>query len=431
MMLLFKRLIYLVVLFASSMHAHASALGDATWYQRNGTNPPVIQLYFYWSEKCPHCLEALPYLQQLAQQREDISLHSYQLVGEPDNVTRYQMMASSLGQVAQSVPAFFLCNTMLTGYGKDATPQQIESLIARCQEHIIQQGNLDNFVGITNEPLYLHLPFIGEVQAGVSSLPLMTAIIAGIDAFNPCAFFVLMFLLSLLLHTRNRKRMLLVGGVFVFFSGLLYFLFMSAWLNLFRVIGHLEAITMIAALVAIAVGLINVKDFFWFKAGVSLTISESARPKLFERMRALLKAQSLSTLLAATVGLALFANMYEFLCTAGFPMVYTRILTLSELSTAQYYLYLVFYNLVYVIPLLIIVLLFVLTMGTRKLQEGEGRGLKLVSGTMMLTLGVILLVAPELLQNLLATLTTILVSIAMALLLVYVRRAFFNSNNQS
>ena len=426
-----KRITLFFLFIVSSTHVSASALGDATWYQRDNANRPVIQLYFYWSEKCPHCLDALPYVQQLAQQREAVELHSYQLVGEQDNVTRYQMMASALGEVAQSVPAFFVCNTMLTGYDKEATPQQLESLITRCLDHIASHGNLDSFVGITSEPLLLYLPFLGNVEAGVNGLPLMTVIIAGVDAFNPCACFVLMFLLSLLLHTRSRKRMLLVGGVFVFFSGLLYFLFMSAWLNLFRVIGHLEVITVIAALVALIVGLINVKDFFWFKRGVSLTISDDAKPKLFERMRGLLKAQSLSTLLGATVGLALFANLYEFLCTAGFPMVYTRILTLSELSTVQYYLYLILYNLVYIVPLMIIVLLFVLTMGARKLQEGEGRGLKLVSGTMMLTLGMILLVAPELLQNLLATLATMVVSVAMALLLAFIERAFFNRNSQS
>lgn len=167
-----------------------------------------------------------------------------------------------------------------------------------------------------------------------------------------------------------------------------------------------------------------------FKHGVSLTISANAKPKLFERMRGLLQAQSLTTLLAATVGLALFANLYEFLCTAGFPMVYTRILTLSELSSAQYYLYLVFYNLIYITPLLIIVLVFVLTMGARKLQEREGRGLKLVSGTMMLTLGVILFVAPSLLQNLPATLVTILVAIALALLLAFIHRVGFEQRNR-
>ncbi|MEJ2451454.1 MAG: hypothetical protein P8047_12385 [Gammaproteobacteria bacterium] len=157
--------------------------------------------------------------------------------------------------------------------------------------------------------------------------------------------------------------------------------------------------------------MINIKDYFWFRRGLSLTISEQAKPRLFQRMRRLLQARSLPTMLLAASGLALFANLYEFLCTAGFPMVYTRILTLSHLSDVEYYAYLLLYNLVYVIPLFLIVIVFVISMGVRKLQQGEGRVLKLLSGTMMLGLGLVLLLVPDLLQNVLATLLLLLLAI--------------------
>ena len=420
-----RQLLILCLLFtATSLQAATTTLGDDTWYTYDSAGKPVIQFYFYWSNKCPHCAEALPYVDNLTILRTDVDVHSYQLVGEPDNVARYEVMASALGQEARSVPAFVLCNTMLTGFDPEVTPQQLEGLLNRCQQHLVTHHTLTGFRGIENEPIVLHLPFVGAIETSVSSLPLMTLMIAGIDAFNPCAFFVLMFLLSLMLHTGKRRRMLLVGGVFVFFSGLLYFLFMSAWLNLFRVIGHLDAITIGAALVALIIGLINIKDYFWFKQGVSLTISEQAKPKLFQRMRNLLQARSLPTLLLATSGLALFANLYEFLCTAGFPMVYTRILTLSELSTLQYYAYLLLYNIIYVIPLLVIVLVFVISMSVRKLQETEGRQLKLLSGNMMLILGLVLLLTPTLLQNFLASLLLVVAAILLTLLLGMLDRQF-------
>jgi len=108
-------------------------------------------------------------------------------------------------------------------------------------------------------------------------------------------------------------------------------------------------------------------------------------------MRALVGGQRLSSLLVGTVALAIVANSYELLCTAGFPMVYTRALTLRQLSTGAYYFYLALYNLIYVIPLLIIVLAFTWTLGSRKLGEREGRLLKLLSGVMMVGLGLLLL----------------------------------------
>lgn len=231
------------------------------------------------------------------------------------------------------------------------------------------------------------------------SLPVITIVLAGMDSFNPCAFFVLFFLLSMLIYAKSRKRMLLIGGTFVFFSALIYFLFMSAWLNLFLFVGQLMVITTLAGVVALVVAAINIKDFFFFEKGFSLVIPESAKPGLFKRMRNLLKAESIPAMMVGTVVLAVAANTYELLCTAGFPMVFTRILTLNNLPTLDYYLYIAFYNLVYVIPLFLIVLMFVTTLGARKLSEWEGQVLKLVSGMMMLCLGSVLLIDPALLNN--------------------------------
>jgi hypothetical protein len=193
--------------------------------------------------------------------------------------------------------------------------------------------------------------------------------------------------------------MLLIGSVFVFFSGFIYFLFMSAWLNLFLVMGQVDVITKIAGIVAIVIAAINIKDFFLFKKGISLTIPDGAKPKLFDRMRKLLKTTSVFSILIGTAVLAIAANAYELLCTAGFPMVFTRILTLSNVTSSWYYLYLVLYNTIYVIPLSVIVIIFTVTLGKKQLSERQGRLMKLVSGTMMLALGGALLFNPTILSN--------------------------------
>jgi hypothetical protein len=239
------------------------------------------------------------------------------------------------------------------------------------------------------------VPVLGRLETGALSLPLFTLVIAGLDAFNPCAFFVLLFLLSLLVHARSRGRMLLMGGTFVLFSGLVYFLFMAAWLNLFMVVGGAPVVTAVAGVIALVIGLLNVKDYVWLHQGPTLSIPEHAKPGLFRRMRGLVAADNLGAMLIGTVALSLAANSYELLCTAGFPMVFTRVLTLNDLSPAAYYGYLVLYNLIYVLPLLAIVLVFTFTLGSRKLSEDQGRVLKLLSGLMMLALGALMLVAPE------------------------------------
>jgi hypothetical protein len=255
------------------------------------------------------------------------------------------------------------------------------------------------------------LPLLGTLDTSHYSLPVLTLVIAGLDSFNPCAFFVLFFLLSLLLHAHSRQRMVVIGGIFVLFSGFLYFIFMAAWLNFFLLVGRLKYIAAAAGAVAIVIATINIKDFFFFKQGISLTIPDEAKPKLFERMRNIMGAGSIPAMLAATIFLAFTANLYEFICTAGFPMIYTRALTLHPLPVPVYYLYLALYNLVYVIPLAGIVTLFAITLGSRRLSEWHGRVLKLLSGVMMFMLGLILLIKPQLLVNAVASAGVLLVAL--------------------
>jgi hypothetical protein len=109
---------------------------------------------------------------------------------------------------------------------------------------------------------------------------------------------------------------------------------MAAWLNLFLVVGGAPIVTLVAGIVALIIGLLNTKDYFWYKQGPSLVIPESAKPGLFRRMRALLVADNTAAMLFGTATLALAANSYELLCTAGFPMVYTRTLTLNDREQA-------------------------------------------------------------------------------------------------
>lgn len=274
------------------------------------------------------------------------------------------------------------------------------------------------------EGLRVNIPVIGEIDTSKTSLPLLTIIIAGMDGFNPCAFFVLFLLLSILIYARSRKVMFLIGGTFVFFSGFIYFLFMAAWLNIFLLIGELKAITVAAGLIALLIASINIKDFFLFKKGVSLSIPEKAKPKLYERIRNLLKKSSLPSMMFGTVILAIAANSYELLCTAGFPMVYTRALTLNSLPMLNYYLYLAMYNVIYVIPLAAIVIIFSVTLGAKKLTERQGQILKLISGMMMFFLGLVLLIKPSLLNNIIVSVGLLALSLAVSWIIIIAFRQF-------
>lgn len=376
------------------------------WYA-DSAGEPVIQLYFFWSTHCPHCRDARVVLERMEREYEWLNIHSFNVMASQENLQRYIRMAAELGQDARSVPGFLFCGGMEVGF--DGTGEILRTELERCHQRLLD-GDTSAAVGMPE------IPLLGELKGGTGSLLLVTAVLASLDAFNPCAFFVLLFLLSLLVNTRSRGRMLFIGGVFVFFSGAIYFLFMAAWLNLFLLAGIQTVFTVIAGLVALGMAIINIKDFFFPGRGMSLSIPEDKKPGLFQRMRALLQADNLPALTLGTVTLAIAANSYELLCTSGLPMVYTRVLTLEGLATTEYYLYLLLYNLIYVIPLLLIVLLFTLTLGRHKLQPAEGRLLKLLSGTMMLGMGAGLLLAPQLLSSVTAVLAVMLTAISVTLI---------------
>ena len=251
----------------------------------------------------------------------------------------------------------------------------------------------------TSDENIINTPF-GKINISSLSLPILTIILGGLDSFNPCAFFILIFLLNLLLYARSRRRMLLIGGVFIFFSGLLYAIFMFLLFETFLLNReHVGIITIIAGSLALTLGAINIKDFFFFKKGASLSIPEDKKLGIYKKMRNLVKNPQVSAAIIGTMVLAGTVNFYELLCTLGLPLVFTQKLALYDMSAIEYYTYIFFYNVVYVIPLIIIVLIFVFTLGKRKLTEWHGQVMKLVTGIMLASFGILFLTNYKLLEN--------------------------------
>lgn len=375
---------------------------EAVEWHSSPPEPPRVTLYLFWSQHCPHCTEARQFIDTLGDESW-LKIEQHEISQSADKRRLFADIAAAAHLSADAVPGFFYCGQGMTGFADAAsTGKTLIDALGTCYQQAFgrpppghtafqhQGRTLGNRISV---------PLAGEVDIDGMSLPVLTLVMASIDAINPCAFFVLLFLLSLLTHTRKRSRMLLVGIVFVLVSGIVYFLFMSAWLTLFTLFDHLSWLTFAAGFLAIVIGAINVKDFLWLKQGISLSLTDRRRAELTRRIRDLVQAQRTLTVLTATLLLAVAANSYELLCTAGFPMVYTRTLTLAALPAPAYYGYLALYNLIYILPLLGILTLYVYTLGNRKLSEREGRALKLLSGLMMIALGVALVLDPGVLHN--------------------------------
>lgn len=241
--------------------------------------------------------------------------------------------------------------------------------------------------------------YIIERYARGFPFPVFVFLIALADGFNPCAFTVLIVLLSLLTHTKSRRKMAIIGVVFIATSALMYFLFIiiiSVLIGTIISAGFRDLIFKIIGLVVVAAGLINLKDFFFFKKGISLGISDEHRGRIFKdagrivrRVDKAADRRQLVLALAGTVVLASFVNLVEFGCTALFPTIYTAALfsRYGPVLGFYHFAYTVFYSVVYVFPLLAILGNFLLFFKSERLSERQARILKLVGGLLMVLMG--------------------------------------------
>jgi glutaredoxin len=306
-------------------------------------------------------------------------------------------IAVALAQVAQAetTPVSTPPGDAASGEPPPLEPEELPMLEEADLEAFDSQANSRDGPAADAPPDTIDLRGLGSISVSRLGLPVFTVLVGLVDGFNPCAMWVLIFLLSVLAGQNDRWRMGLIAGVFVLVSGLAYFAFMSAWLTVFQLIGLVRWAQVLLGLVALTMGAIHIKDFFAFKKGVTLSIPEGAKPGLYDRIRKVVAAPSLGAALAGAIVLAVLVNILELLCTAGLPALYTQILTYRQYPSWKNYSYLGLYNLAYMADDSLMVGIAVCTLSRKRLQEKEGRWLKLLSGVVIALLGVLLLFKPE------------------------------------
>lgn len=347
--------------------------------------PQCPRVDVYVRQGCPHCAEAKRFLRQLRMELPELEVVEHDVVQDPTARQAFRALNLRHGVERPGVPSMMICGQFTVGFDPRHSPHQLRGMVLG-----------EQIVADTGTPS-VTLPFIGTITLSEVGLPLFTLAIGGLDGFNPCAMWVLLFLLSLLVNLRDRRRMLIIAGTFVLVSGAVYFAFMAAWLNLFLLLGMSVTIQRTIGVLALLIASVHIKDFFAAGHGPSLSIPESSKTSLYLRMGAVVRAENLFGSLLWVILLAVLVNLVELVCTAGLPALYTRILTLQSLSTAGYYGYLLLYNVAYIFDDALMVAIVVASLGRAKLQPQQGRWLKLLSGITVLALGVTLLVAPDLL----------------------------------
>ena len=348
--------------------------------------PPPSNVEVFVRAGCPHCEAAKLFLDELQRERPSLRIAILDVAGDAAARQRLATLTAEHGITSSGVPTFLIGTELIVGFrSADTTGAEIRALLDQPAPGNVAQAPVES----------IHTRWFGEIRIRDLGLPLFTIVIGLLDGFNPCSMWVLLFMLSLLAGLANRPKMLLIAGTFVAVEGIAYFAFMAAWLNVFLLIGLSRVTELILGSIAGLAGVINIKDFFAFQRGISLSIPDTAKPVLYARMRRIIQAENIIAALIGTVMLAVLVQVVELLCTAGLPALYTRVLTMRQLDRLAYYGYLALYNLAYMLDDVLVLAIGVITMSHYRLQEREGRWLKLISGLVMVALGAVLLLEPK------------------------------------
>lgn len=370
-------------------------------------NQRTVNVYFFWSKTCPHCAREKVFLSSLASKDKDLEIKSYE-ISNPDNIKLLQEVRKKIETNDSGFPFTVIGKYHFVGYNDENTTGKAIIDAISCNRN----GGCEDLVEplITNHkesplsqkpqtvPEKLKVPFIGEIKPKELSLPLLTIFIGFADGFNPCAMWVLLFLISLLFGMKDRKKMWILGITFIGVSGFVYFLFMVAWLNLFLFLSYISWIRIMIGLVALVSGTLNLRKYYLGREGGCEIIDDKKRNTVINKLKEITQQEKFVLSIIGLVILAFSVNLIELVCSAGFPAIYTKILSLAQIPRWQYYFYIFIYIFFYMLDDLAIFIIAMVSLKAVGIQNKYSQISRLLGGILIFIIGLLLLFKPEVLM---------------------------------
>jgi len=369
-----------------------------------------IELYLFHGDGCPHCAEEINFLGTL--NPNDVHITKYEVWYNEENAAFMEKVKENLGIKRQGVPLTVIGDTYILGYGTD-NKKKIKRAIKYYQENeykdaveeikngtYVKKDTKSDFEKEEDKSDEKTTISVGKKKINLKNVSLMTsAVLIGlIDGFNPCAMWVLLFLISILMGMKDRKRMWIIGLTFLLTSGFVYLLIMFSWINIVSKMTTIVWIRNIIAIIALIGAVINIRSFITAKDSGCEVVDDKKRKKMFSRIRKFTSEKSLILALVGVVGLAVSVNVVELACSAGLPIVFTEILAINNVSTFMSFIYTLIYILFFMIDDLVIFFIAMFTMKVTGISTKYNKYSHLIGGIIMLIIGILLLVAPNILM---------------------------------
>lgn len=374
----------------------------------------LVNIYLFHSYTCKHCKEEIKLLDELEKEYDNIKVYKYE-VNENGNGELLKNISEIMGSKVTGTPYTIIGNKVFSGYDyenskgrfkgaieyyskygyEDKVGEYISSIPLPSYEVKDTDPNVDEYI---NDYISykVKLPLIGEVKLKNLTLPLITVVIGLADGFNPCAMWVLLFLISMLIGMKDKKRMWILGSTFLLTSALIYLIFMMSWLNLANLLISVVWVRVIIAVVSLVGGFINLRGYIKHrKVSGCDVVDDKKRNKIITRIKKFTTEKNFWLAILGVIVLAISVNVVELACSAGLPVMFIEILSLNNLTAIEEIIYIVLYMLFFLLDDFVVFVIAMTTLSLTGVSSKYGNLSKLIGGILMLFIGLLLMFKPE------------------------------------
>ena len=375
----------------------------------------LVNIYLFYSDTCPHCESEQKLLNELKNKYDNIRIYKYE-VGNDENSKLLENVAMLFDTRVTGVPFTVVGDKVYKGFSyenskskfmatieyysdngyKDLVGEYIGNIELPSYEVVIDSGDEELSEYIEDYGNHV-ISILGmNVETKNLALPLVSILIGLVDGFNPCAMWVLLFLISMLIGMKNKKRMWSLGLTFLLTSALIYLLFMISWLNVATFLTSISIVRLLIGGIAIGGALFNLYGYFKNrKTEGCMVVDDKKRNKIFDRIKKFTHEKNFFLATIGVIALAASVNIVELACSAGLPVMFIEILSVNNLTLFEEIVYIGLYMLFFLLDDLIVFFVAMTTMQLSGFSTKYGKISKLVGGILLLLIGILLIFKPE------------------------------------
>lgn len=371
-----------------------------------------VVLYFFHGDGCPHCKEETKFLNKMSKKYSNLKIVKYEVWYNEENSNLLDKVFDAYKISSLGVPTTIIGDTYISGYD-DNIGDKIERAIEYYSSHksddyvlkikngTFKEGDFPKENGFlkkedsSDNEMSFKLPFFGKINLKSASLTTAAVVIGLIDGFNPCAMWILLFLISVLMGMKNKKRMFVLGITFLLTSALVYLGIMLSWIEIVIKITAVIWIRNIIAIVALLGGIINLKNFVKSNDSGCEVVDDKKRKKIFQKIRKFTSEKSFFLSVIGIMGLAVSVNLVELACSAGLPIVFSELLALNHTTSIMRFFYTLLYVFFFLLDDLVVFFIAMFTMKVTGISSKYNKYSHLIGGIIMVLIGILLIFKPE------------------------------------